>query len=84
MLVTGDKLRSDTRAHVLRAYVHRWTHENSRGGCVACRDSRMEHGKHAPLVSDAEWLAAHAFHVRADGKLDGRFKRCEPHYMATN
>lgn len=42
-LITGDKLTADLQAEVLRAYVHRWTHENAkqtyRGNCPGCEQS---------------------------------------------
>ena len=36
------------------------------------------HAHHAPLVTDAEWLRAYAFHVTKQGELDGRRHHAEP------
>lgn len=36
------------------------------------------HAYHAPLTTDAEWIAAHAFHFVKDGsRLHGRYRHCE-------
>lgn len=44
MLIKGIDLTPQQRAHVLAAFVHRWTHENARqtygGKCPACEQSR--------------------------------------------
>lgn len=40
------------------------------------------HAHHTPLVSDAEWLATHAFHVTQSGRLSNRHSFAEPAYMA--
>jgi hypothetical protein len=93
-IVRGDKLTADTRAEVLRVFVHRWTHENSRqtyrGKCPACAQHRGAdtingktwHEYHAPIVTDAEWLRAHAFTVRQNGQLDRRTRHAHPAYLA--
>ncbi len=33
-------------------------------------------------ANDAEWLSAHAFYVRRDGKLSRAHKRCVPAFFA--
>lgn len=32
--------------------------------------------------SDEVWLAQHAFYVTKDGRLDERYRHCEPAYLA--
>lgn len=93
-IVRGDKLTADARADVLRQYVHRWTHENSRqtyaGKCPACAQHRGPatvngkpwHEHHAPIVTDAQWLRDHAFTVRQDGQLDRRTHHAHPACLA--
>lgn len=69
-LIRGDKLSPSLRNAVLRAYVHRNTHEHPfplSGGTP---------------VSDAEWLTAHAFYVTKAGTLDSRCNHCEPACLA--
>ena len=93
MLIRGDKLTPAQRAEVLRVFVHRWTHENARqtygGRCPGCVQSPMKangawHQNHAPIVSDDEWIASHAFHFIANGsRLNARRHHAEPAYMAT-
>lgn len=34
------------------------------------------------FTTDADWLAAHAFYVRRDGKLSRAHRHCEPAFMA--
>lgn len=76
MLIRGDKLTAVQRAEVLRAYVHRWTHENAKqtynGQCPGCmqstRNGLIITGKKKPGPNEmrlkvwtrAEW---HAYHV---------------------
>lgn len=38
------------------------------------------HAYHKPLVSDAEWLRSHVFHVTNRGTLSARHKWAEPYY----
>ncbi len=40
------------------------------------------HAHHTPLVSDAQWMSEHSFHVTAEGKLSERHHYAEPAYMA--
>lgn len=49
---------------------------------TSVHDGKTWHEYHAPLVSDAEWLAAHAFYVTKAGRLSNRHSHCEPHYLA--
>lgn len=43
------------------------------------------HDQHLPMVSDREWLAAHAFHFVKDGsRLHGRYQHAEPAYLAVS
>ena len=97
MLIRGDRLTDRQRAEVLRVFVHRWTVENTRqtygGKCPACvqnrriveRDQALGvswHARHAPLTTDQEWLAAHAFHFLKDGsRLSGRTRYAVPAFL---
>lgn len=78
MLVKGNELPANLKAQVLNAYIYRWTVENQRVSEVYANISCPTMEK----VSDAEWLAAHAFHVTKAGKLDSRRRHCEPAYLA--
>jgi hypothetical protein len=41
------------------------------------------HAYHAPLTTDAEWIAAHAFHFTRDGtRLMQNQRHAEPAYLA--
>ena len=86
MRLNGNQLTTRQTAQVLAAFCHRWTHENSRNGCVACKQRGNPthvngvpwHEYHATLVSDAEWLAKHSFHFVKDGsRLSARHSSCE-------
>lgn len=92
-LIQGSCTNGKTRQAIFAQFVHRWTHENARqtfrGECPACAQGAPEsmtkeqwHAYHAPLVSDAQWLADHAFYVNNDGSLDQRRGYCEPAYLA--
>ena len=73
-LIRGDRLTEAQRADVLRRFVHRNT------GTFRRHDQAE-----TPLYqTDAEWLAAHAFYIRADGALSNKHGHCEPYYMANN
>lgn len=37
-----------------------------------------------PLVSDADWMRAHAFSVKRDGSLDARSRYAQPAYLASD
>lgn len=77
-LVRGDQLPSDLRREILASYPYRWTSDN--------RDRErvwrsIEGAPTIPLVSDEQWLHAHAFYVTDRGTLDKRKKHAEPAYM---
>lgn len=80
-LVRGDKLAPATRADVLRAFGYRWTTENE-GRARSWYAAGKLDPPTMPLVSDAAWLAAYAFHVRKDGKLDARRRAAVPANLA--
>jgi hypothetical protein len=88
MYILGSKLSRSQQSQVLSAFVYRWTFENalqSYGGkCPACEQSkRIWHGDHAPLTTDAKWLAEYAFCFVSDGsRLSNRTKMAVPSYMA--
>lgn len=80
MLVRGDRLSESARREVLAAYGYRWTVEN---------EARARHwygNKGMPrvaLITDVEWLAAHAFDVVKDGsRLSRRSRGCWPASLA--
>lgn len=69
-LTRGCDLPPDLRTEVLAAFIYRDTKEMPRGA-----------GTLAGRLTDAEWLATHAFPVVANGrKLDRRVLRCDPMY----
>lgn len=75
MLVIGTQLLPATRRAVLRMFPYRPTIENNYprynpAGCTI------------PPVTDAEWLASHAFYVTISGELAKRPNYCEPAFMA--
>lgn len=72
-MMRGDQLSAETRAEVLRAYVHRFL-DRSIYLPEMNRDRRA--------AADEEWLAEKAFYVRKDGRLDQRYRFCQPAYMA--
>ena len=79
MLIKGNKLNSQQRAEVLRAYVNRWTIENK----DTMRNWRPECLPTIAPVTDEEWLAEHAFHFLKDGsRLMMNRGYAEPHYLA--
>lgn len=75
MLITGDKLLPKTRQQVLAAYLYRLTTENGYPKNNPC-------GATVPAISDEEWLRTHAFYVTRNGRLDRRYNRCEPAFLA--
>jgi len=96
-LVRGDRLTANQRKHVLAIFLHRWTHENARrtygGRCPACVQQEQcggeivvsgkpWHDYHVPLMTDAEWLRNHAFHITVQGQLSRRYSYCEPASLA--
>jgi hypothetical protein len=76
--VNGSKLTRETREAVLSAYGYRWTVENQ----ARARQWLSGQVPTIPPVSDSQWLAEHAFHVRKDGSLDARRRHCEPACLA--
>lgn len=77
-VIRGDKLPPHLKAEVLRQFIYRWTSENQQ------RESawgRMDKPR-IPLISDAQWLREHAFHVTKDGRLSLKHHHAEPYYMA--
>lgn len=79
--INGSKLSPATRQEVLSAYGYRWTVENERRAREWFRAGKAEPPT-APLVTDEEWLADHAFHVTRDGRLDARHRHAEPACLA--
>jgi len=66
----GSALHADDRDYVLRAYVHRYTREHVPAWAIASK---------APIQfeGDDEWLHNTRFTVRADRRLDARYKACQ-------
>lgn len=92
ILVKGNELPFSLQTEVLRAYVHRWTHENARqtynDACPACIQGKPTtmtveqwHKYHNPMITDQEWLAAHAFYVTKRNTLDARRHFAKPAYL---
>jgi len=72
MLIKGADLSEKQRRWVLGAFVYRNTHENRARAEPLLNTCRL-------WISDAEWIADHAFHFVADGsRLDLRYKHAEP------
>ena len=76
-IVTGDNLTPATQAQVLRTFVHRLTVEN-----VANVARYTNYHPSYPTPTDKQWLADHAFHIKADGSLDRRYSVALPAYLA--
>lgn len=71
----GDKLTAADQAHVLRAFVHRFTMEHvPRWARTPFADGRFPSPQ---FKSDAEWLERTSFATRKDGRLDTRAKFCD-------
>lgn len=96
-VIRGDKLPHHLQEEILRRFVHRWTTGNTQRASVygVCPHCGVAGGKPSktnvacrqvhptlPLISDAQWLREHAFHVTKAGRLDARHAHAEPHYMA--
>jgi hypothetical protein len=78
-LIRGDKLQNHLKQEVLRKFIYRWTSDNTQREYAW----RGISGKpRIPLISDAQWLREHAFHVTKAGKLDERHHHAEPGFMA--
>jgi len=77
-LVLGTHLTPAQQAEVKRAYIYRWTIENS-------NRERAYRGLNPPTLpptTDEQWLADHAFYVTNTGQLSRRHNHCEPAFMA--
>jgi hypothetical protein len=74
-LVRGTDLSPQAREQVLSRFVYRWTADNPE------REAAWRNLSQPKLpfrnVSDEDWLASHAFHVRDDGLLDERYGHAE-------
>jgi hypothetical protein len=77
-LVIGIDLNAHQRALVLRCFGYRWTRENHDRARAWVGHTEPT----VPLMTDEEWLESHAFHVTREGRLDRRYRHCEPSYMA--
>lgn len=77
-LIKGNMLTSTTRAEVLRSFIYRWTCDNTRRNEVYANISKPT----IPLITDAQWLSEHAFHVRCDGKLMRNRRHAVPAFLA--
>ncbi len=81
MIVRGDRLTDATRRDVLRRFPYRMTTESIASNPTATATMRRG-GYRMPIISDVEWLATKAFHIKSDGTLDNRHSYCEPAFMA--
>lgn len=94
-LIAGNQLNESQKRHVLAAYVYRWTTDNrQRTQAYSCKlcdirtpyENKESSNGHThptiPLISDEQWLSAHAFYVKANGEIADRPGRCEPVYLA--
>lgn len=72
--IKGTELHREDQAHVLRAYVHRYTGDHK----PLWNNQLRPDGTAYPVqfANDQDWLANTTFAVRTDGRLDQRFKRC--------
>lgn len=71
----GNELCAADQAHVLAAYLHRYTRENKPAWARELRPN----GRPYPVQfdSDQEWLERTRFAVRKDGRLDRRARFCQ-------
>ena len=74
-LIKGPDLSPSARRDVLAAFVYRQTTENGYPARNPC-NARV------PAITDAQWLAEHAFYVTATGRLACRPRYCEAAHMA--
>lgn len=70
----GTQLAAADQRHVLAAYVHRYTREHVPEWARKPRPDGTPYPVH--FASDADWLAHTRFFVRANGRLDHRFRHC--------
>jgi len=80
-IVRGDKLPYNLQREILNSFGYRWTKENE-GRARSWYATGGVKPPRIPLISDAQWLREHAFHVTKDGRLSLRHHHAEPHYMA--
>jgi hypothetical protein len=96
-IVRGDKLPQRLQDEALRRYIYRWTTGNTQRGSSYgyCPHCKTPGGKPSetniacrqihptiPLITDAEWLRTHAFHITKDGRFSEKHNHAEPGYMA--
>ena len=74
LLVPGTQLNSEDTAHVLAAYVHRFTGDHKPNW--ALRGRRDGSPYHVQFANDADWLHHTKFVVTENGRLDHRYKEC--------
>lgn len=74
-LTLGTKLTQSQVQQVKRAFVHRPTTENG-------YPQRNRYGLSIPAISDAQWIAEHAFYIKDDGNLADKPRFAEPFYLA--
>lgn len=94
-LIKGQDLTQEQKEQVLAKFTHRWTHENPHrvavhGPCPFCDiktpyvNTQTTNGHThptEPLVTDEEWMQAHAFWFNQNGKLTAA-AFAEPAYLA--
>jgi hypothetical protein len=78
--VKGDKLSAKVQQEILNGYIYRWTKENH--ARAKALHEKLGSIPTIPLISDAQWLATHAFKVNKDGSLSKNVRHAMPHYMA--
>jgi hypothetical protein len=80
VLIPGERLTPEQHKHVLSAFVHRHTGEHTPDWV------RRSDDHHTPThKTDKDWVHDHAFHFnKKTGRLSGKHKYAEPHYMADN
>lgn len=74
--VNGLKLSDRARREALGAFGYRWTRENEKRARAWYAVGKVEPPTMA-LISDSDWLAQHAFHVKKDGTLNARRRFAE-------
>lgn len=82
MLIRGDKLNDHQRRYVLNAFIYRWTSDSPHRERVYATAAICQRPT-AAMVTDAQWLKAHAFHFTKDGtRLMANRSHAEPAFMA--
>lgn len=74
-LVKGSDIHPSRHAAILARFVYRLTTENGYPERNPC-------GATCPAISDAQWIAEHAFWLRKDGQLVLNRRYAEPAFMA--